>query len=60
MLKHQQFKNSKNNKIEQKGSKHQHLDRCNNKEENNLEKDGYEVKKDKYVLLFFIFFPLFP
>ena len=62
MLKHQECKNSKSNKIESKVSKRQHLDKRNNKEgnsldneeENSLNEDKDEIENSRYILLPFI------
>ena len=54
MLKRQQFKNNGSDKKEVRGSKCQHLDECNNKEENGLSEDEGKIKGARYVFPPFI------
>ena len=60
ILKRQQFKYSGSDKMKPRRSKYQSLDKRNNKEENNLDKDKSEIKSAKYVLFPFISLFLLP
>ena len=56
MLKSQLFKDNRSDKIKLRGSKHQHLDLRDNKEEEDLDKFEGENKGEgiRYVLFFFV------
>lgn len=58
ILKRQQFKDSRSDKTEPRGSKYQRLDKRDNKEENGLDEDEGKIKSAKYVSPPFIFLSL--
>ena len=60
VLKCQQFEDNKSDKTELKGSKCQRLDKCDNEEGNNLDKNEDKIKGIKYVSLHFVLLLFFP